>query len=176
MLAVARRKAGRGVGFRRGRAEELPFKDGWFERAVMRLSVHLVDRPRAFAEVRRVLAAGGRLAIETFDPVHFDTYWLNDYFPSIREIDRARFPTEEGLRVELAAAGFDGVRVTRLRVERTWLREEALARVRGRHISTFQLLGDDEYRRGLERAERELPDRIESASDVLVVVGTSSGA
>ena len=28
-----------------GRAEELPFKDAWFERSVMQLVVHLVDRP-----------------------------------------------------------------------------------------------------------------------------------
>ena len=38
-------------------AERLPFKDGWFERAVMWLVVHLVDRPQAFAEARRVLGA-----------------------------------------------------------------------------------------------------------------------
>ena len=33
-------------------AEQLPFKDGWFERALMWLVVHLVDRPRAFARGR----------------------------------------------------------------------------------------------------------------------------
>ena len=43
-------------------AEQLPFKDGWFERALMWLVVHLVDRPRAFGEAARVLAPDGRLA------------------------------------------------------------------------------------------------------------------
>ncbi len=52
MLEVARTRAG-GAGFKLGSAEELPFKDGWFERATMWLVAHLVDRPRAFAEAAR---------------------------------------------------------------------------------------------------------------------------
>ena len=67
MLEVARTRAG-SAGLKLGRAEELPFKDGWFERATMWLVAHLVDRPRAFAEARRVLSGHGRLAVATFDP------------------------------------------------------------------------------------------------------------
>ena len=33
-------------------AERLPFKDGWFERALMQLVIHLVERPQAFAEAQ----------------------------------------------------------------------------------------------------------------------------
>ena len=94
MLEVARGRV-QGAGLKLGSAEELPFKDGWFERAVMWLVVHLVDRPRAFAELHRVLSPGGRLAIATFDPVHFDAFWLNALFPSLEAIDRARFPTAQ---------------------------------------------------------------------------------
>ena len=39
-------------------AEKLPFKEGWFDRALMWLVIHLVDRPQAFAEARRVLGPG----------------------------------------------------------------------------------------------------------------------
>ena len=91
MLEVARGRA-HAAGLKLGTAEELPFKDGWFERAVMWLVVHLLDRPRAFAELHRVLAPDGRLAIATFDPSYFGAFWLNDYFPSMEEADRARFP------------------------------------------------------------------------------------
>src|SRR5918911_3503017 len=80
MVAVAR---GRVRAVRVARAEELPFKDGWFERAVMRQVVHLVDRPRAFAEARRVLGADGRLVIATFAEQHFDTVWLAPLFPKM---------------------------------------------------------------------------------------------
>ena len=48
-------------------------------------------------------------------------------------------------------------------------REHALERIRGRHISTFQLIGEDEYRAGLERAERELPERVDYAQEWLLV-------
>ena len=168
MLAVARAKAPQGVGFKLARAEELPFKDGWFERAVLSLVVHLVERARAFAEARRVLGPEGRLAIATFDPAHFAGYWLNDLFPSLEAIDRARFPSGEELADELGRAGFADVRLVRLGQRATIEREAALERIRGRHISTFQLLAEEEYAAGLERAERELPDRIEYPTEHLL--------
>jgi SAM-dependent methyltransferase len=170
MLAVARARVPAAVGLRLAEAERLPFRAGWFERVVMRLTVHLVDRPRAFVEARRVLAVGGRLVITTFDPSHFDAFWLNALFPSLEAIDRARFPTREALRGELANAGFAGVHSTTLRQQGTLDRETALERIRGRHISTFDLLGEDEYRAGVERAERELPDRVDYALDWVIVV------
>src|SRR5436190_7686371 len=63
MLAVARGRVPASVGLRAGRAEELPFKEGWFERALMSLVLHLADRPHALAEARRVLEPGGKLAV-----------------------------------------------------------------------------------------------------------------
>ena len=49
MVEIARGRMPKGAGVREGRAEELPFRDGWFERVVMRLAVHLVDRERGAA-------------------------------------------------------------------------------------------------------------------------------
>jgi ubiquinone/menaquinone biosynthesis C-methylase UbiE len=170
MLEVARARGGGRTQFRLARAEALPFRPGWFERVVMRLVVHLVDRPVALAEARRVLGPGGRLVIATFDPSHFDRFWLNDLFPSFEEIDRARFPVAEDLAGELARAGFADVRSTPLPQRGSIDRETALEKVRGRHISTFDLIGADEYRAGLERAERELPERVDYALEWIVVV------
>jgi ubiquinone/menaquinone biosynthesis C-methylase UbiE len=169
MLDVARGRVPRGVGLKAGRAEQLPFRDGWFERAVLSLVVHLVDRPRAFGELRRVLGPGGRVAIATFAPEHFDVYWLSPWFPSMASADRERFPTPPQLEAELHDAGFGDVRSVRLSARGEIGRDEALARIRGRHISTFDLLSDDELLEGAARAERELPERIETRLEQLVV-------
>jgi ubiquinone/menaquinone biosynthesis C-methylase UbiE len=169
MLDVARAKVPAGVGLKLGRAEELPFKDGWFERVVATLAVHLWDRPRAFSEVHRVLAAGGRFALASFNPAHFETYYLNAFFPSILEIDTARFAPAEVLEAELGDAGFADTRSADLQHDFSISRDDALARIRGRHISTFQLIPEDEYAAGLERAERELPERVHFTQRWLVV-------
>jgi SAM-dependent methyltransferase len=158
MLEVARSRVG-GAGLKLGSAEELPFKDGWFERATMWLVAHLVDRPRAFAEAARVLEPGGRFAIATFDPSYFEEFWLNELFPSMEAVDRARFPTADGLTTELAS--FAEVRLTRLSQTGSLTREDALERIRGKHISTFDLISEEEYESGLARAERELPERVD---------------
>jgi ubiquinone/menaquinone biosynthesis C-methylase UbiE len=170
MLAVARRRLPRGAGVKQGRAEDLPFKDGSFDAAVMWLVVHLVDRPQAFMELRRVLEHGGRLLVATFDPAYFDVFWLNRLFPSLEAIDRARFPTPNELDGELRAAGFAETEFVRLTQRDSMDREHALARIRGKHISTFDLIGEDEYEAGLARAERELPDRIDYTAEWCVAV------
>jgi SAM-dependent methyltransferase len=155
------------------RAEQMPFKEGWFERAVLWLTVHLVDRPRAFDELRRVLAPEGRVAIATFDPSHFDCFWLNELFPTLERIDRERFPSEEALSTELQDAGFDP-RLIRLSQRASITRKAALERIRGRYISTLELLSEEEYRAGLDQAERELPDEIRYSLEWLVVIAIRS--
>lgn len=170
MLVVARETVGPAVGLKRASAESLPFKDGWFERAVLRLVVHLVDRKRTFAELARVLVPSGRAVIASFEQRHFERYWANELFPSIEGIDRARCPAPEELGEELARAGFEPVTVRTLRQEGRHTRAEALEKIRGRYISTLQLIPEDEYRAGLARAEHELPEEISYELDWAVLV------
>ena len=172
MLAVARAKTRR-VGFKLGRLEALPFRDGWFDAAVAWLVVHLVERPAAFAELRRVLRPRGRAAVVSFDPAHFSGFWLNRFFPSLEAIDRMRFPDGGTLTRELVAAGFDDTRLLVVRQQGSLTRDDALARVRGRHISTFDLLDEDELARGTELAERELPPLVEYPVELLIAVASA---
>jgi ubiquinone/menaquinone biosynthesis C-methylase UbiE len=167
MLKLARSRAPN-VRFKQATAYELPFKDGWFERATMWLVVHLLERPRAYAEIRRVLAPEGRIAVATFDPSYFRVFWFREYFPSMEKVDLARFPTREDFEGELTAVGFGAPSFTRISQRASATREVALERIRGRHIGTFDLISDDEFHAGVEKAERELPDRFEYRQEWLI--------
>lgn len=169
MVAKARE---RGVNARVGRAESLPFRPGWFDAVVMRMVIHLLDRPRALAESARVLAPGGRIVVATEDVDGFDGAWLTAFFPSVPAIDRARFPSAKALQAELAEAGFADVRLERLRQQRTISRADALDIIGTRAYSTFALIDHDEYARGLARAEAELRDELSYTFDWLLAVAT----
>lgn len=63
MLTVARGKSA-DVEWREGRAEELPYPDASFDAVVSQFGfMFFDDRPRALAEMMRVLKPGGRLAV-----------------------------------------------------------------------------------------------------------------
>jgi ubiquinone/menaquinone biosynthesis C-methylase UbiE len=173
MLDVARTRLPRSVGLKAGSAEALPFKDGWFERAVLRLVIHLVDRTKALPELARVLAPDGRAVIATFDHSHLDGWWLATVFPEMVEIDRVRLPEPAALCSELEAAGFARARIVRLTQHRTFDRESALAKIRGRHISTFDFLDEDALAAGVERAERALPEQIADTVEWAIIVADS---
>lgn len=173
MLARAQAHAGRRVRFKRGRAEALPFKDGWFERAVLRLVVHLIDRPRAFAELDRVLVkADAAVVLATYAPDSFESFWVARVVPEVVEIDARRFPSAEALVRELAEAGFPRTRVRLVTQEARLSREEALERIRGRFISTLRLVDEEALAAGLERAGRELPEEVKDRRPWLVVAAT----
>ena len=157
MIEVARDEAGRCGAFHVGRAEELPLEPCSFDGVLMRLVVHHLERPAAFAEMRRVLKPGGRLVVTTTDPNAVEAFWMAPFFPSYVEIERRRFPAGEVLRSELADAGFTGIRVVSFVLERCFSRAEALEKIRARAYSSFVHMGDDEYVAGLAAAEARLP-------------------
>jgi ubiquinone/menaquinone biosynthesis C-methylase UbiE len=170
MLDVARRKLP-DAELHLAQGEELPFAADAFDAALMVLVVHhLGDRQRAFREARRVVVAGGSLLIVTRDPVTVPRDWLATIFPSYAEIARRRFPPPEVLEDELRKASFGAVRRVQLAVPRCFAREEALKKLRGRYASTLDYLTDEEYRAGLARAERELPDIVAYTLEWLVLV------
>ena len=173
MLEVARAKdiAGR-VRWLRGTAYRVPLADGVAGVVLMSMVVHLLKQPgRAFTEARRVLRPEGRMVIWTFTPRHVREFYLNEWFPSIAEIDGRRFPGEETLEAGLRRAGFASVAVEVEQEAGTLAVEDVIDRVRGRYISTLSLVAPLKYRLGLQRLEelrtldagRRIPYRLEWA-------------
>jgi SAM-dependent methyltransferase len=160
MLAGARTLVPAGVELVEARAEELPFADEAFDAALAQFSVHLLDRPRAFAELRRVLRTDGVLWIKTSDPDRIESHWLARPFPSVPAIERARFPDESSLRRDLDAAGFEA-EFERREIGRHLSKAEALERLRTRSYSTVALVPEPERTAGIAWAERELEDPVD---------------
>jgi SAM-dependent methyltransferase len=74
----------------RGAAESLPLADGAVDAALAVLTMHhWTDPGRGLAEMRRV--ARRRVVVLTWDQELFEGFWLvREYFPGIRDLDRAR--------------------------------------------------------------------------------------
>ena len=72
---------------------------------------------------------------------------------------------------ELERAGFPDYAERLLVTEESVDRDDALARIRGRHISTFDLLTVEEIEEGTARAELELPETVTQRHVRMVVVG-----
>lgn len=155
MLARAR---GKGPFDRvRGDAHRLPFRDDAFDVTLLVMVLHqLVDVPRSFREVARV---SRRVAIATSDMRTRSLGILDEAFPTLLRIDRARFPPIEWIVEEIERSGFARVAVEERPYRRTLTVAEELDRVRRKYISTFDLLPPGEFERGVAFLERELPRR-----------------
>jgi SAM-dependent methyltransferase len=158
MLEVARETdRDKRVDWRSGTAYRLPIADQSVDLVFMAMLVHLLkQRTRAFREAARVLRPAGQLSIWTFTPGHIENYYLNDFFPSIRVIDRGRFPPPSRLERELRVAGLQQVTTSTDVDEGEVSLATVVDRVRGRYISTLSLLPPAEYRQGLQRLEEML--------------------
>jgi SAM-dependent methyltransferase len=119
MVERARRRHP-GVEFVVGDAEALPFPGGRFDAAVGGFVLNHLPRPeRAAAELCRVLAPGGGVALSVWDvparvgflgpleaALRAVDAWMPDAVPA--GPDPNRFTDDEEIRALLAAAGFDG--------------------------------------------------------------------
>ena len=126
MLERARRKYSE-VEWIQGDAQQLPFEDASFDAATVGFGVrNLEDLERGLAELRRVLRAGGRLAIlEITRPrgvlAPFYRLWFDGLVPLLGKVlpggsaytylpeSVKRFPSADGLADLLRANGFDDV-------------------------------------------------------------------
>ncbi len=141
----------------RGDAHALPFRAVAFDLTFMVMVLHqLADVPKALREVARV---SRRVVIATADMTNRAPDILDEAFPSLMAIDRARFPRAEIIVDGLRSAGFPHVVVDHRPYHRTTTAQEQIDRVRKKYISTFDLLPPGEYEHGLAFLERELPHR-----------------
>jgi ubiquinone/menaquinone biosynthesis C-methylase UbiE len=146
-----------GIAIVQARSQRLPFADDVAQLAYFHLSIHYGNWRAAIAEANRVVSPAGRIEIWTMTHDAIEHSSLGRWFPRIIEIDTARFPDPETiveycrshhLHVELSSSSEPIVRTAR-----DWA-----AAVRGRFVSTLQLLDDAEIDQGLARFGAEYPN------------------
>ena len=161
MLSRARGKGA--FALLRADARALPFRRDAFDVTLLVMVLHqLADYPRALSEVARV---SRRVSIATSDMTTRTPGILDEAFPSLLAIDRARFPPVPRIVEALGAAGFTTVSAETRPYRRTIPVAQELDRVRRKYISTFDLLPPGEFERGFAFLERELPRRYPDGFD-----------
>jgi len=105
---------GRAFTFKQADAQDLPFEADTFDAVIANhMLYHVPDRPRAFAEIRRVLKPGGQLYAATNGERHMIELWqlLEPCIPhcSARALEVLKGFLLENGAAQLAAAGFTGI-------------------------------------------------------------------
>jgi hypothetical protein len=146
-----------GVSLIRAESERLPFRDGECGLAYFHLSIHYGDWKQAIDEAFRVVGSGGRIEVWTIAPSAIERSSLGRWFPRVIEIDTARFPDPGDIAYHCASLG--GTVGTEVSAEPISRRvADWRDAVRGRFVSTLQLLDDDEIEEGLADFASEFPD------------------
>ena len=145
----------------RGRAGRLPFAAASFDLVYCVNALHhFEDRHGFVVEARRLLRAGGALAVVGMDPRRARAGWyVYDYFPGTYEADLARFPSWGVVADWMIAAGFGPLawqtveEIHDAKHGRAVLRDPFLAQD---STSQLTLLSDEAYAAGLARIEAAL--------------------
>lgn len=141
----------------RAESRRLPFRSHSCALAYFHLSIHYGNWREAIDEAFRVVQHGGRIEVWTIPPDAMERSSLGTWFPRVVEIDTARFPDPVDI-AEYGASWGGAAEVSKTRepiVKRVGDWRNA---VRGRFVSTLQLLDDDEIDAGLDRFASEHPD------------------
>lgn len=95
----------RQISVRQADVTSLPFVDGSFDAAISQhVQMNVADKARLYAEARRVLVVGGRLAI--WDITAGEPGTLDYPLPWADQPDRSHLVTPEALRTAIQNAGF----------------------------------------------------------------------
>lgn len=165
MLAVARRQAPR-LEWRQGRAEALPFEDGFFDAVVSQFGLMFFeDRPRALREMARVLRPGGCLVVAVWDALEHApgyaalTQLLKRLFGhEAAEALRAPFSLGDTgvLRALFVEAGLPHPRIVTLSGTARFPSLEAWVRTQIKGWTLAEMLDDAQLETLLEAAQPEL--------------------
>ena len=134
----------------------LPFNERTFDAVIGSYFLHYIkNRGTLIEDCFRVLKDDGPLIfltsshdqIEQLHPV------LQEFFPSLIEKDKERFPDIPELDCFFKAAGFTKIRHEELTIDKIPIDMSYLEKVKNKFVSTFFLLTKEEFNEGVEKLE-----------------------
>jgi ubiquinone/menaquinone biosynthesis C-methylase UbiE len=155
MLAYAKTQAPRAA-LAQGSAERLPWASASFDQVFcINAFHHFQDKVAFLSEAMRVLRPGGLMMTVGLDPhAGVDQWYIYEYFDSVLEIDRRRYPASIQIREWMRAAGFADC-VTR-EIQHLPVQLEARSALEQGRLdknvtSQLSVVTDEEYRQGVDR-------------------------
>lgn len=140
-----------------GTAQQLPLRARSVRLAYFHLSIHYGDWRRSLDEAIRVLEAGGSCWVWTMGEEHHRNSFLARWFPSVADIDAARFPDPAAVAAHLTAAAAEVTTGREIEL-RTVSSQQWHDAVRAGFVSTLQLVDIEELEAGLSRFTAAYPD------------------
>ena len=134
----------------------LPFNDHSFDAIIGAYVIHHIkNRLTLIAECFRILRDTGSLIfltsshdqLERLHPV------IKEFFPSLIELDKERFPDISELDYFFKTAGFRNIKHEELIVNKIPIDMTYLDKVKNKFVSTFHLLPENEFNKGIEELE-----------------------
>ncbi|MEA2001581.1 MAG: class I SAM-dependent methyltransferase [Actinomycetota bacterium] len=141
-------------------SQNLPLSKGSVRLAYFHLSLHYGDWKAALDETRRVLSADGECWIWTMGEAHHRASLLAKWFPSVGDIDAARFPEPQEVAGYLLATT-SNVEMGRETETKVMPAGQWRAAVAAKFVSTLQLIPKDEFDRGLAGFDLAYPKETE---------------
>ena len=149
------------VQYLKGTAEGIPAEDQSFDVAWLSMIVHHVSDLAACAkELCRVLKPDGLVLIRSSFSGRLQTVHAYEFFPSALAVDNARLPKVEAARSTFETNGFRFVDFRAVEQVINSNLAEHVARIRQRGVSTFELISDEEFERGIELMEQAARDEV----------------
>jgi ubiquinone/menaquinone biosynthesis C-methylase UbiE len=135
----------------------LPFKNNSFDIVIGAYVIHHIqNRMALIKDCFRILRDDGALILLTSSHDHIERLHpvIREFFPSLIELDKKRFPDTAQLDHMFQTAGFNGIRHEELILSEIPIDMEYLDKVKNKFVSTFYLLSDDEFQAGVEKLEK----------------------